>query len=369
MPLPDTPVVVAARRTPVATAGRAFAELMVDDLAAPVLRTLLADVGSGSPDEVLLGNCCGGGGNPARRAALAAGLGVEIPGTTVDGQCGSGLAAIRLAAHAVRSGADLVLAGGAESASTALPGRASFAPLGFPDPEMGEAAEAVAAGCRVTRQRQDAYAARSHARAVTAQTAGLFDDEMVQVGDLRTDDRPRASLDEARLARFPAQFVVGGTVTAGNSCGISDGAAAVAVVPERVRAALGVPGLVIRSSSVVGVDPALPGLGPVPAVTAALDRAGLTAGDVDVLEVTEAFAAQVLACTDALGLDALGSDAGRVCPDGGAIAFGHPWGASGAMLVVRLFSALVRRDLGSIGVATCAVGGGIGVALVVERVG
>ncbi|HZI96906.1 MAG TPA: acetyl-CoA C-acyltransferase, partial [Actinomycetales bacterium] len=207
------------------------------------------------------------------------------------------------------------------------------------------------------------------ARAVTAQTAGVFDAEMVEVAGLRADDRPRAGLDVARLSRFPAQFVTGGTVTAGNSCGNSDGAAGVAVVPERVRDALGLPGLAVRSWGVVGVDPALPGLGPVPAVTTALKRAGLGLDDVDVLEVTEAFSAQVLACTDALGLDALGSDAGRVCPDGGAIALGHPWGASGAMLVVRLFSSLVRRDLGTVGVATCAVGGGIGLAVVVERVG
>jgi acetyl-CoA C-acetyltransferase len=204
---------------------------------------------------------------------------------------------------------------------------------------------------------------------VAAQRAGVFDDELVPVDGVTTDDRPRPTLDADRLARFPAQFARGGTVTAGSSCGVSDGAAAVAVVPERTRAALGLPGLALRAWALRGVDPALPGLGPVPAVTDALALAGLALKDVDVLEVTEAFAAQVLACTDALGLDALGDDARRVCPDGGAIALGHPWGASGALLVVRLFSSLVRRDGGRVGVATCAVGGGLGVAVVAERVG
>lgn len=378
----NTPVVVAARRTPVATAGRGLADVDVDGLAAPVLRALVDDLGDSGPEvaEVLLGNCTGPGGNPARRAALAAGLGVGVPGTTVDGQCGSGLEAVRLAAQAVRSGsADLVLAGGVESASTAprrswrgdaVPyDRAPFAPAGFADPDMGPAAEAVAHRCGITRDRQDAYAARSHARAVAAQRSGVFDAELVAVEGVTADDRPRPRLDAALLSRFPPAFASDGTVTAGSSCGVSDGAGAVAVVPERVRAALGLPGLAVRSCVVRGVDPALPGLGPIPAVIEALALAGLGLGDVDTFEVTEAFAAQVLAFTDALGLDALGADADRVCPDGGAIALGHPWGASGALLVVRLFSSLVRRDGGRVGVATCAVGGGLGVAVVVERAG
>ena len=160
----------------------------------------------------------------------------------------------------------------------------------------------------------------------------------------------------------------GGTVTAGNSCGINDGAAALAVIPEAARAAAGLPGLRVLATAVVGVDPALPGLGPVPAVRAVLRRGRLRLDDVDVVEITEAFAAQVLACTDALGLDPLAVDAGRVCPDGGAIALGHPWGASGALLVVRLFSRLVRRGLGRYGIGACAVGGGQGVAVLVEAV-
>jgi acetyl-CoA C-acetyltransferase len=365
-------VLVAARRTPVTTAGRGLAGVAVHDLAGPVLTALLDDLGAdpADVDDVLLGNCTGPGGDVARVAALAAGLPPSVPGVTVDRQCGSGLEALRLAAALVASGsADLVLAGGAESASTGRPGRAPFAPPGTPDPEMGEAADALAAARGVTRCRQDAYAARSHERALAAAATGVLDAELVPVAGVLTDDRPRAGLTPQRLGRFPTAFSPGGTVTAGSSCGVSDGAAAVAVVPERTRARLGLPGLAVRASAVAGVDPALPGLGAAAAVRAALSRAGLGVADVGVLEVTEAFAAQLLACTDELGLDPLGADADRVCPDGGAIAVGHPWGASGALLMVRLFSSMVRRNGPRVGVAACAVGGGQGVAVVVERVG
>jgi acetyl-CoA C-acetyltransferase len=392
---PTTPVVVAARRTPVGTAGSALRSLDVVDLAAAVVAALVADLGTGAPavDDVVLGNTRGPGGNPARVAALAAGLGDRVPGTTVDRQCGSGQEAVHVAAAAVASGAALlVLAGGAESASTAplrayragTPGggppgsdpvpydRAAFAPRsadGLGDPDMGPAAEDVARRAGVTRGRQDAYALRSHARTLAAAARGDFDAELVPVAGLSADQRPRAGLTPGLLARFPGAFEPGGTVTAGNSCGVSDGAAMVAVVPEHVRAALGVPGLAIRSWVAVGVDPRTPGLGPVPAVREALRRSSRRLADVEVLEVTEAFAAQVLACTDALGLDPLGGDAERVCPQGGAIAQGHPWGASGALLVVRLFAQLVRVDGPRTGVATCAVGGGQGLALVADRVG
>jgi acetyl-CoA C-acetyltransferase len=368
---PHAPVVVAARRTPVTTAGRALASLDAAGLAAPVLAAVRADIAPLDPpvDDVLLGNCCGPGGDVARVAALAAGLGASVPGVTVDRQCGAGLESLRLGAALVRSGeARLVLAGGTESATHARNGeaRAAFAPAGWPDPEMGEAADDLAVRAGVVRTRQDAYAARSHRLAVAAADAGVFDPELVAAAGCRHDDRPRRRLGEEILARMPAAFVPGGTVTAGNSCGINDGAAALAVVAA--ADADGLAGLRIVASAVAGVDPALPGLGPVPAVRAVLDRAGIPLAAVDVVEITEAFAAQVLACTDALGLDPLGTDGVRVCPDGGAIALGHPWGASGALLVVRLFSSLVRRRLGRYGLAACAVGGGQGVALLVEAV-
>lgn len=372
---PDHPVIVAALRTPIGTAGRSLADLDAAALAAPVLRRL-ADGLPGLPvGDVVLGNCMGPGGNVARYAALAAGLPVEVPGLTVDRQCGSGLAAIATATALVRATPGLVLAGGVESASTApwrfwpaRPGeeprryeRAPFAPATVGDPDMGLAADLLAAERGVTRERQDAYAVSSHARAHATQEAGGFDAEIVPVGGIRRDERPRPALTEERLARLRPAFRAEGTVTAGNACGVNDGAAAVAVVDAATHASLGVPGLRVLASATAGVDPNRPGIGIVPAARAALDRAGVRLEDVDVVELNEAFAGQVLACCDELGLDP-----GRVCPQGGALALGHPWGASGAVLVVRLFSQLVRQGRGSIGLAGIAVGGGQGVAMVVQ---
>jgi acetyl-CoA C-acetyltransferase len=381
-----TPVVIAARRTPIGTAGHALAGVDLVGLLAPVLGALVDDLGHDVPgvDDVVIGNCRGPGGNPARVAALAAGLGTGVPGVTVDRQCGSGQEAVHQGATAVLAGtADVVLAGGAESASTApwrlarprtstgLPmpyERAPFAPSEIGDPDMGPAAEAVAAMCGVTRERQDAYALRSHALTLAAARAGVFDAELVPVAGVAADERPRR-LTEAVLSRMRPVFVPGGTVTTGNCCGVSDGAAAVAMVPAYLRETLGVPGLALRGWVCVGLDPNTPGLGSVPAVAKLLKSLEIKLAEVGLVEMTEAFAAQVLACTDALGLDPLGSDAGRVCPQGGAIAMGHPWGASGAMLLVRLFAQMVRADGPRLGIATCAIGGGQGLALLAERVG
>ncbi len=391
-------MVVAARRTWIGTAGYGHRARTEVDLAAAVLRAVTDDTRAagveGAVADVVLGCCTGPGGNVARVAALAAGLGVRVPGLTVDRQCASGLAAVLLAAQQVRAGdARLVLAGGTESASTAPArtfrgapagyARAAFTPVPWADPQMGAAADALARRRTVTRERQDAYAVRSHARALAAHAAGRFDAEVVGVGApqagpsrvptagrgrLDRDERARR-LDGSRLARLPAAFTPDGTVTAGTSSPVSDGAAAVAVVPEAVRRVLGVPGLRLVASATVGCDPAEPGWGPVPATRAALDRAGWSVDDLAAVEMVEAFAAQVLAVTDALGLDPLGGDE-RVCADGGALALGHPWGASGAVSVVRLFSRLVRAGApaGTRGLATAAVGGGLGVAALVEVV-
>lgn len=382
---PRTPVVVAARRTPVARAGGALAGHDVTALAAPVLRALAEDLrqlGSDvTVDEVVLGNCTGPGGDPARVAALAAGLGVGVPGVTVDRQCGSGLEAVAVGAHRVLAGGGTVLAGGAESPSTAplrsLPGpdgawlpyaRARFAPEEHGDPDMGPAADDLARRCGIGRERQDAYALRSHRLALAAAAGGAYDAELVAVGGVASDSRPRAGLRAGQLARFRPAFSPDGTVTVGNACGIDDGAAAVALVEEGARAELGVPGLAVRAYAAAGVDPRLPGLGPAPAVRAVLDAARLDVREA-ALEVTEAFAAQLLACTDALGVDAMDDGPTGVCTQGGAIALGHPWGTSGALLVVRLLARMVRTDGPRFGVAACAVGGGQGVAMLVERVG
>ena len=365
-----TPVVVAARRTPIATAGRGLATCPPDHLAAAAVRAAIDDLSGDLPavDDVILGSSRGPGGALGRLAALRAGLGHDVPGMTVDRQCAAGLEAVTTAAALVASGqAVVVVAGGSESASQAPPGRAPFAPVDVGDPDMGVAAETVAREAGVARERQDAYAARSHARALAARAAGRFDDEMVPVAAVQIDDRPRAITTD-RLARLRPAFVDGGTVTAGNSCGVSDGAAAVVVVPEWLRAEREWPGLRVVSVGRAGVDPNRCGLGIVPASTQALQRAGLSTDDMGAVEMVEAFAGQVLACADSLGVDER-----LLCPDGGALALGHPWGASGAVLVVRLFSRLVRQcDLDPstpYGLAAVAAGGGQGVALVVKPVG
>lgn len=419
---PGTPVVVAAARSPFGTAGHSLAGVDAAGLAAPVLAHLAArllEVGAPAPQHVVLGNCMGPGGNLARVAALAAGLGQAVPGVTVDRQCGSGQEAVHIGAGMVALGqADVVLAGGVESASTApwrmartragapwasVAGeppapydRAPFAPPGWPDPDMGPAAQAVADACGIARDRQDAYAHRSHER--TGSHADLVAAEIVPVAGVTRDERPRR-LDPRVLARLPGAFTPAGSVTAGNSCGVSDGAAAAAIVSEQTRARLGLPGLALLGWQCTAGDPALPGIAPVAAVRALLSRVGDCAGvglaDIAAFEITEAFAAQVLACTDALGLHPLepgGADGERVCAWGGAIALGHPWGASGAALVVRLFHRLLgsgrtartgptahpnkpadagiaAASRGGYGLATCAIGGGQGLALLVRAVG
>ena len=371
-------VIVAARRTPIGTAGRSLGACTAADLAAPVIAALAAEFAAeceGDVRDVVLGNCMGPGGDVARVAALQAGLPVSVPGLTVDRQCASGLAAIALAVSAVRGDPGAVLAGGVESASTApwrfwppeagaqpvRYERAPFAPVTLGDPDMGPAADLLAEEFRVSRESQDEYAARSHARAVDTQQAGGFDQEIVPVAGVAHDDRPRTGLSQTRLARLRPAFRPGGTVTAGNSCGVNDGAALVAVVDAGTHRRLGVPGLRVLATATAGVDPARPGLGIVPATRLALERAGLTLDDIDVVEFNEAFAGQILACCAALELDPV-----RVCPEGGALALGHPWGASGAVLAVRLFAQLVRRPSGGRGLAAIAAGGGQGVAMVVE---
>ncbi|WP_209314905.1 thiolase family protein [Streptomyces bohaiensis] len=373
----DEVVIVAARRSPVTTRGRALAALRVEQLAAPVVRAAVADAeavlgGTVPVADVVLGNCMGPGGNPARVTALAAGLGAEVTGATVDRQCGSGLAAILDATAAIGAGDGRArIAGGVESASTApvrtLDGmpydRAPFAPEGWPDPDMLRAADDLAARDGIARPRQDAHAARSHRRARAAHDAGRFTAELVPLGGVTADDAVGRA--EPLLPRL-VPTLPGGSVTAGTATRISDGAAAVVLLPA--RAVGSARGLAVRGHAVVGCDPALPGIGAAPAVRAALDRAGADTRDIAAFEIVEAFAAQSLAVLDRLGL---AEDDPRVCADGGALALGHPWGASGAVAVVRLFSRLVRggAPAGTLGVAAASVGGGMGVAALLEVVG
>jgi acetyl-CoA C-acetyltransferase len=374
------PVIVAARRTPIATRGRALSALTVEKLAASVVRAVVDDAAgvlgrAPKVADVVLGNCMGPGGNPARVAALAAGLGFEVPGLTVDRQCGSGLAAIVEATTAIQAGDERArIAGGVESPSTApirsidgVPySRAAFTPDGWHDPDMTRAAEDLATHDGIARERQDAYAALSAHRAAKAGAAGRYNAELVALpGAAVHDELPRPGFGRL-LPRFSPLFP-GGSLTAGNTCRVSDGAAAVLLVPGTTSHRRTVPGLAIRAHAVVGCDPAFPGIGAAPAVLEALERAGYDLTEVSAFEIVEAFAAQTLAVLGRLGLS---DDDERLSADGGALALGHPWGASGAVAVVRLFSRLVRSGApaGTVGVAAASVGGGIGVAVVCEVV-
>ena len=379
LPADRQPVIIAARRTPVCRANGSLKELRAHQLLAPVLQQLLTDSHL-SPDavsDVVIGNAVGGGGNVARLALLEAGLPVDVPGLTVDRQCGSGLDAIVLAARLVAAGGNPVyLAGGVESISTAplrayrnddgepdFFTRAQFVPLSYGDPDMGVAAENVAARCKVSRERQDALALRSHQRALAAAAAGHFSGEITRLetpaGTVSTDDGPRRGLNAAVLKRFPAAFVAGGTVTAGNSCFDADAASAVVITSlQRARELGAADGLLVLATETAGVDPELLGIGAAVAAGRMLASRGITADRVDLVEFNEAFASQTLACLDRLDIDPE-----RVNLDGGALAFGHAYGASGAVLVTRLLAQSRRAgNDGALALAMISIAGGMGTA-------
>ncbi len=369
------PVVIAARRTAIGRAGGALKGLPAHDLLAPVLSQVLRD--SGLPadqlSDVVMGNAVGGGGNVARLAALTAGLPVSVPGLTVDRQCGSGLEAIVLAARMVAAGAgQAYLAGGVESISTAparahrqpdggldFYDRAQFAPEWLGDTDVGTAAENVATRYAISRGRQDEFALRSHRLALAAAAAGAFDAELLDLPQLGADQGPRASLTPELLARFPAAFVPGGTVTAGNSCPYSDGACAVVVTTRAKARELGArEGLVFVDSAVAGNEPAFLGVGAEASSRELLRRTGERLDDIGLIEFNEAFAAQVLAVLDLLGI---GPE--RINAEGGALALGHPYGASGAVLVTRLFAQARDRGVaGQTALAMVSIAGGMGIS-------
>ena len=387
------PVIIDAVRTPVGRHGGALAGIRPDDLAAAVLRALLArtSLDPAAVDDVILG-CSNQAGedsrNVARMALLLAGLPVEVPGQTVNRLCGSGLQAVVSAAHAVRAGeGDVFLAGGVESMTrapwvTLKPDEAwprSAPPVSdttigwrFTNPafrsewtiSMGETAEVVAASYHVSREDQDRFALESQRRAAAAVADGRFDAELVPVGGVVRDEPPRAGVTLEGLAALRPAFRSAGTVTAGSSSGINDGAAALLVMSDAAAHARGFTPLVrIVASAVAGVSPEVMGVGPVPAVRKVLARAGLTVQDLDLVELNEAFAAQVIACIRELGLDPA-----RVNVNGGAIALGHPIGSTGARILTTLVHELRRRG-GRYGLATMCIGVGQGIAMIVERQG
>ncbi len=374
------PVVVLARRTAFGRVNGGLSQLTADRLLAPVLAAVLADSGvdPAMVADVIMGNAVGGGGNVARLALLRAGLPVSVPGLTVDRQCGSGLEAIVLACRLVAAGAgEVYLAGGVESTSTAplrahrlssTPGspdffdRVRFAPDEVGDPEMGVAAENVAESFGIDRQRQDAFALRSHRLAVAATESGLLAEDIVALdtaaGLVDTDEGPRASLTPGLLGRFTAAFRAGGTVTAGNSCADADGAVVVLVTSRRMADFLGLRGLAFVDAAVTGTNPNLLGVAGGEAASVLLEQQGLTGADLSLIEYNEAFAAQVLASLDLLGI---GEE--RANLQGGALALGHPFGASGALLVLSLLQQCRASAVaGALGLTAVSIAGGLGAA-------
>jgi len=383
---PDrAPVIILGRRTVFGRKNGIHGRLTAEQLLAPVLAAVVADaaVPAGLIDDVIIGNAVGGGGNVARLAALTAGLPVSVPGLTIDRQCGSGLEAIVLACRLVASGAGGVyLAGGVESCSTAPlrahrltsgPGtpdffdRVRFSPDEIGDPGMGEAAENVARRFGIPRARQDAFALRSHRLATLAADAGAFADEIVPLGARAApdaaDEGPRRTLSDALMARFPPAFVAGGSVTAGNSCADADGAVVV-LVTSRARAdALGATdGLRFVDAASQGTDPNYLGIAGGEAGRTVLARQGVAGSAVARVEFTEAFAAQVLA-----SLDLMGVREDRANAQGGALAFGHPFGASGAFLVLRLLQQCRQgATAGELNLTAISIAGGLGVSALFE---
>ncbi|MCZ8080132.1 MAG: thiolase family protein [Rhodobacteraceae bacterium] len=353
--------VIAAKRTAVMPRGGAFRALSLEDLAAPVLRALLeaAGIAADQVDEVVLSNVLGPGGNPARRVALAAGLPERVAGLSIDRQCAGGLDAVLIARGMVMAGlAEVVVAGGVESYSQRperrMPGAAAaydqapFTPWPDRDPGMAEAAAALALRLGISQERQDGWAVESHRKARAADLLG----EIVGIGGAVRDGFTR-DLTPALAARAK---VVAGSVTAANAAVAADGAALVLVVSERV-AARAARALRIAGGVTLGGVPWEPGLAPVAAIGQVLGAAGLRPGALDRAEVMEAYALQAIACVEGAGLDPA-----RVNLGGGALARGHPVGASGAVLAVRLFSDLGR----GVGLAAIAAAGGIGSALLLE---
>ena len=395
-------LIVDAVRTPVGRHGGALAPVRPDDLAAVVIRALLERTGidAGLVEDVILG-CANGAGednrNVARMASLLAGLPVEVPGQTVNRLCGSGLQAVAAALHAIRAEeGECFIAGGVESMSRApwvmlktgeawsrVPPAVADSTVGwrFVNPEMpkewtltlGETAERVAQRHDVSREDQDRFALESQRRAALAMEEGSFAEELVPVRiesgrTLRVVDRdehPRPEVTAESLAKLGPAFVRdGGTVTAGNSSGINDGAAALLLVEREAAEQHGLAPLArVVASAVAGVAPDVMGIGPVPAVRKVLQRAGLAIGDIGLVELNEAFAAQAVACIRSLGLEE-----SIVNVHGGAIALGHPLGASGARVLTTLVHAMRRRGV-RYGLATMCIGVGQGIAMIVEREG
>ncbi|WP_248324511.1 acetyl-CoA C-acetyltransferase [Caballeronia sp. Sq4a] len=388
-------VIVSAARTAVGKFGGSLAKIAAPELGATVIRAVLERAGL-KPEqisEVILGQVltAGSGQNPARQSVIKAGLPEMVPGMTINKVCGSGLKAVMLAANAIIAGdSEIIVAGGQENMSAAphvLPGSRDGFRMGdaklidsmivdglwdvYNNYHMGTTAENVAKEYGITREAQDAFAALSQNKAEAAQKAGRFNDEIVPVSipqrkgepiQFATDEFVRHGVTAEALAGLKPAFSKEGTVTAANASGINDGAAAVVVMSAKKAEALGLTPLArIKAYASAGVDPKIMGMGPVPASKRCLERAGWSIDDLDLMEINEAFAAQALAVHKQMGWDQE-----KINVNGGAIAIGHPIGASGCRILVTLLHEMQKRDAKK-GLASLCIGGGMGVALAVER--
>ncbi len=387
-------VITTAVRSAVGKFNGALAKVPAADLGAQIIKALLARSGL-PPDrvsEVIMGQvlAAGAGQNPARQASIRAGIPDSVPGMTINKVCGSGLKAVHLAAQAIKCGdADIVIAGGQENMSSAphiLPGSRDGFRMGdaklvdsmindglwdiFNNYHMGVTAENVAKKFEITRRQQDEFAASSQQKAEAAQKAGRFKAEIAPIEIVSrkgtvafdTDEYIRYGTTVEALAELKPAFSKEGTVTAGNASGLNDGAAAVIMMSARKAAELGLePLCIVRAYSSAGVDPKLMGMGPVPASRLCLRKAGWAPEDLDLMEVNEAFAAQAIAVNQQMSWDT-----SKINVNGGAIAIGHPIGASGCRILVTLLHEMIRRDAKK-GLASLCIGGGMGVALAIER--
>jgi acetyl-CoA C-acetyltransferase len=377
-------VIVDAVRTPIGRAVKgSLKDVRADDLAAVPLKALQErnpDVDFGQTVDVLMGAAFGEGEqgyNVGRNASLLAGIDHHVPGCTLNRFCASSLQTLRMAFHAIKAGeGDQYIAAGVEAVSRAAGGsNVPFHPQLDGGPEsvynvyipMGLTAENVADRCKVTREQQDEWAVISQNRAVDAQESGHFDKEIVPVTtpdgtQVTKDDGPRPGTTLEKLAALKPAFKENGTVTAGNACPLNDGAAAVLVMSEEKAKSLGLkPRARIVGSTVAAIRPEIMGLGPIPAIQQLLKEAGMSMDDIDVVEINEAFAAQIVPCKDELGID---DD--KLNPFGGAIALGHPFGMTGARIMTTLLNGLDARD-GRYGIESMCVAGGMGQAMLVER--
>jgi acetyl-CoA C-acetyltransferase len=383
-------VIVSAVRSAIGRQGGALATVPAHVFGAEVIKEAIrrANVQPEMIEDVIMGNVISGGGNIARLTALQTGLSLELPGLTIDRQCGSGINAVTLAAQAIRAGdGDIYIAGGIESMSRApylmvkpekpyspvppIFRKSRLSPEEIGNPPMGITAENLAEKYSILREEQDEFALASQQKMAAAMADGRFDGQIVPItipvrkGEpivFKKDEHPRPQTTMDALTKLQTAFLQGGTVTAGSSSGLNDAAAALVIMSREKAQELGVkPMAVIREQAIAGVDPNIMGIGPVPAVRKVLERSGLKLDDMDLIEINEAFAAQVIACDRELNMDME-----KVNVNGGAIAHGHPLGATGAILITKAVYELERRG-GRYALITACIGGGQGIAAIIER--